>query len=83
MGHALAKQHLGSYEDVKMAQWMVRSKGEDFYWRYFQKFLKDGKRITSDRAFFEYSILSNLTCYLEQNKHFIFVHPVYHIVSTY
>ena len=38
MGHALAEQHFGSYEDVKkwLSEWFT-VKGEDFYWHSIQK----------------------------------------------
>jgi len=55
MGHALAEQHFGSYEDVKkcLDEWFA-AKGEDFYWRGIHKFLERWEKcITSNGAYFE------------------------------
>jgi len=41
IGHALAEQCFGSYEDVKkwLDEWFA-AKGEDFYWRGIHKLLE-------------------------------------------
>jgi len=46
MGHALAKQRFGSYEDVKkwFDEWFA-AKGEDFYCVVFTNCPKDGNNV--------------------------------------
>ena len=55
MGHALAEQRFGSYEDVKkwLDEWFA-AKGEDFYWRGIHKFSERWEKcVTSNGAYFE------------------------------
>lgn len=55
MGHALAEQRFGSYEDVvkSLDEWFA-TKGEEFYWRGIHKLPKRWKNcITSNGAYFE------------------------------
>ena len=55
MGHALAEQLFGSYEDVKkwLDEWFA-AKGEDFYWRGIHKLSERWEKcVTSNGAYFE------------------------------
>jgi len=55
MGHALAEQRFGPYEDVKkwLDQWFA-AKGEDFYWRSIHKLIERWKKcVTNNGAYFE------------------------------
>ena len=55
MGHALAEQRFGSYEDVKkwLDEWFA-AKGEDFYWRGIHKLPERWEKcVTSNGAYFE------------------------------
>jgi len=55
MGHALAEQRFGSYEDVKkwLNEWFT-AKGEDFYWHGIHKLPERWEKcVTSNGAYFE------------------------------
>jgi len=55
MGHALAEQRFGSYEDVKkwLDEWFA-AKGEEFYWRDIHKLPERWEKcVTSNGAYFE------------------------------
>ena len=55
MGHALAEQRFGSYEDVKkwLDEWFA-AKGEDFYWRGIHKLPERWEKyVTNNGAYFE------------------------------
>ena len=55
MGHELAEQRVGSYEDVKkcLDEWFA-AKGEDFYFRGVHKLLEIREKCTiSDGEYFE------------------------------
>jgi len=55
MGHALAEQRFGSYEDVKkwLDEWFA-AKGKNFYWRGIHKLPERWEKcVTSNGAYFE------------------------------
>jgi len=55
MGHALAEQRFGSYEDMKkwLDEWFA-AKGEDVYWRDIHKLPERWEKyVTSNGAYFE------------------------------
>jgi len=55
MGHVLAEQRFGSYEDVKkwLDEWFA-AKREDFYWRAIHKLPERWEKcVTSNGAYFE------------------------------
>ena len=75
MGHALAQQRFGSYEDVKkwLDEWFT-AKGEDFYWRDIHKIARKEKYVTSNGAYFEQisfyrSSEFNIFFFWEKNRH--------------